>query len=55
MATNAELLKSMLQDFINGREEQASVTMHEYFVNKTREVTGLGQRQEQEVQTDDQE
>lgn len=36
-----ELLKSMLQDVINDRMEQASVTMHDYFVAKTREVTGL--------------
>lgn len=33
----------MLQDVINDRMEQASVTMHEYFVSKTREVTGLGE------------
>lgn len=36
-----EALKSMLQDVINDRMEQASVTMHDYFVAKTREVTGL--------------
>jgi hypothetical protein len=36
-----EMLKSMLQDVINDRMEQASVTMHDYFVAKTREVTGL--------------
>jgi hypothetical protein len=37
-----ELLKTMLQDVINDRMEQASVTMHDYFVAKTREVSGLG-------------
>lgn len=42
MADHAEALKSMLQDIINDRHEQASVTMHDYFVSKTREVTGLG-------------
>lgn len=42
MADNATLLKSMLQDIINDRQEQASVTMHDYFVSKTREVSGLG-------------
>ena len=36
-----EMLKGMLQDVINDRMEQASVTMHDYFVAKTREVTGL--------------
>lgn len=38
-----EALKSMLQDVINDKMEQASVTMHDYFVAKTREVTGLAQ------------
>lgn len=41
-----EALKSMLQDVINDRMEQASVTMHDYFVSKTREVTGLAKSQE---------
>ncbi len=36
-----ELLKNMLQDVINDRMEQAAVTMHDYFVAKTREVAGL--------------
>jgi hypothetical protein len=36
-----EQLKAMLQDIINDRQEQAAVTMHDYFVAKTREVTGL--------------
>jgi len=37
-----EQLKSMLQSIINGKEEEAAVTMHDYFVAKTREVAGLG-------------
>jgi hypothetical protein len=41
MPNHAETLKSMLQDIINDRQEQAAVTMHDYFVAKTREVTGL--------------
>lgn len=41
---NTEALKSMLQDIINDRHEQATVTMHDYFVVKTREVAGLGQQ-----------
>ena len=42
---NKEALKSMLQDVINDKMEQASVIMHDYFVAKTREVTGLAQGQ----------
>jgi len=41
MADHAETLKAMLQDIINGKQEQAAVTMHDYFVSKTREVTGM--------------
>ena len=40
---NKDLLKGMLQDIINGKEEQAAVSMHDYFVSKTREVAGLAQ------------
>lgn len=43
MAEHSELLKSMLQDIINDRTDQAQVTMHDYFVSKTREVSGMGQ------------
>ena len=43
MADHPELLKSMLQDIINDRQDQARVTMHDYFVSKTREVSGMGQ------------
>jgi hypothetical protein len=45
MAEHASLLKSMLQDIINDRQEQATVTMHDYFVSKTKEVSGLGQQE----------
>ena len=44
MADHQELLKSMLQDIINDRQENATVTMHDYFVSKTRDVTGLSQQ-----------
>jgi hypothetical protein len=37
-----EMLKSVLNDIIHDRTEQATVTMHDYFVAKTREVSGLG-------------
>ena len=40
---HSEALKAMLQDIINDRHESASVTMHDYFVSKTREVAGLSQ------------
>lgn len=36
-----EQLKSMLQSIINGKEEEAAATMHDYFVSKTREVAGF--------------
>jgi hypothetical protein len=42
MPDHAETLKSMLQSIINDRHEEASVTMHDYFVSKTKEVSGLG-------------
>jgi hypothetical protein len=38
---HAEQLKAMLQDVINGKEEQAAITLHDYFVAKTQEVSGL--------------
>jgi len=38
---HAEALKTMLQDIINDRTEQAEAVMHDYFVSKTREVAGL--------------
>lgn len=53
MADHPELLKSMLQDIINDRQEQATVTMHDYFVSKTREVAGMGQPQQDPDPIDD--
>ncbi len=43
MTQHAETLKSMLQDIINGKEESAAATMHDYFVAKSREVAGFAQ------------
>ena len=40
-----EKLTAMLQDFIAGKEEQAALTLHDYFVLKSREVTGLQEPQ----------
>ena len=53
MADHPELLKSMLQDIINDRTENATVTMHDYFVSKTREVAGMGQPADAYVDTPD--
>jgi hypothetical protein len=53
MADHTEQLKSMLQDIINGREEQATVTMHDYFVSKTRDVAGLSQESSDDFSDDD--
>lgn len=52
MAEHKEVLKSMLQDIINDRQEQAAVTMHDYFVAKTREVTGLGAPAQEPTEVD---
>ena len=41
-----ESLKSMLQDLINDRPEQAEVTIHNYIVSKTQQMAGLGQTAE---------
>lgn len=36
-----EILKSMLQDIINDRQEDASVKLHDYMVIKNRSVIGV--------------
>ena len=51
MADHADTLKSMLQDIINDRHDQATVTMHDYFVAKTREVAGLATAPQELVDT----
>lgn len=43
MSDPKEQLKSMLQDLINDRPEQATVTIHDYIVAKTQQLAGLGQ------------
>lgn len=40
-----ELLRGMLNNLIDGNQEQASLDMHEYLKHKMREVAGLGQSQ----------
>lgn len=54
MSDPREQLKSMLQDLINDRPEQAEVTIHNYIVSKTQQIAGLG-NQEAEVPEDNQE
>ena len=49
---HSETLKAMLQDIINDRTEQAAVTMHDYFVSKTREVAGLNKTVEAPAEQD---
>ena len=41
MSDPREQLKSMLQDLINDRQEQATVTIHDYLVAKTQQMAGL--------------
>lgn len=53
MSDPREQLKSMLQDLINDRQEQASVTIHDYLVTKTQQMAGLGGEQVDEVDPDE--
>lgn len=54
MSDPKEKLKSMLDDLIHDRQEQASVTIHDYLVAKTQQVSGLGSTgAEAPVDTDD--
>jgi len=54
-----ELLKSVLNDLINDKHEQASVSLHSYLTTKTQEVAGLAQQHtevtddEEVIETDD--
>jgi hypothetical protein len=49
MSDPKEQLKSMLDDLIHDRQEQAAVTIHDYLVAKTQQVSGLGSAQEPET------
>lgn len=44
-----ESLKSMLQDLINDRHEQAEVTIHNYIVAKTQQLAGFSQQAQAEI------
>ncbi len=43
MSDPKDQLKTMLQDLINDRPEQATVTIHDYIVAKTQQLAGLSQ------------
>lgn len=42
MTDKKELLRSMLNNLINDRTEEASMDFHNYLTPKTREVSGIG-------------
>jgi hypothetical protein len=46
MSDHKEKLKSMLQSFINDKQEDAAVQLHDYFIDKSRDVTGIAQPQD---------
>lgn len=53
MSDPKDTLKNMLQDIINDRTEQATATMHDYFVAKSREVSGMADEPAQEFEVDE--
>ena len=53
MSDPKEHLKSMLQDLINDRPEQAEVTIHNYIVAKTQVAAGLAGEQAVEEITEE--
>lgn len=53
MSEPTEKLKSVLQDLIHDRQEQASVTIHDYIVAKTQEITGLGSSASNDIDLSD--
>ena len=54
-----EILKSVLQNFINDKPEQAQADFHNYLTLKSKEITGIGsvsapsQTQEQSTKSED--
>lgn len=42
--TNRTALKSMLNNLINDKHEEASLDLHGYFTNKMKELSGLSQQ-----------
>ena len=50
---NKEQLKSMLNNFINDRQAEASMDLHNYLTSKMREVSGIAPAQASESGDDD--
>lgn len=50
---NKEALKTMLKHIINDNTDEATSVMHDYFVNKTREVSGLSQENDNTPENDE--
>lgn len=46
-------LRDMLQDLINDRPEQAQINLHDYLVDKMRDVAGTAAPEVEEVDADD--
>lgn len=46
-------LRDMLQDLINDRHEQASVNLHDYLVDKMRDVAGTAQAAASTIEDED--
>ena len=44
-----ELLRSVLQNFINDKPDEAKADFHQYLTLKSKEVTGIGAPQTQET------
>lgn len=49
MSDPRDTLKTMLQDLINDRTEQAEVTIHNYLVAKTQAIAGFGTTTEDSI------
>ena len=49
MSDNKEALKALLQHIINDKIEDANEVMHDYVVNKTRDVAGLTPASEEDL------
>jgi hypothetical protein len=51
--TNTDSLKSMLNNFINDKPEEATLDLHNYLTGKMKEVAGIGGTEEPVSVTDD--
>lgn len=53
MSDPREQIKSVLQDLINDRQEQAAETIHNYLVAKSQQVAGFASAPESNTETDE--